>query len=246
MPLFTPIGGGGIGKATVTATTGSPTVDTSSRAGKTIYKFTGSGSITVGTPGFAEILVVGGGGRGGASTGNNSNTAGGGAGGVLYKAQAFLPQGSLTVTVGASQNSSSVADYYGAAGGMGASGNAYTGAFPGASGGSGGGGLHGGAGGAGTPGQGNAGSSDYRGGGGGAGAAGSGEVGGIGIQNSITGTSIYYGGGGSHNTTSVLGGGGGSRQNGTANTGGGGGGRMGESDQGQTLGGSGVIIVVIG
>ncbi len=54
----------GIGKATVTATTGSPTVDTSSRAGKTIYKFTASGSITIGTAGTAEILVVGGGGSG--------------------------------------------------------------------------------------------------------------------------------------------------------------------------------------
>ena len=45
-PLFSPVSAGGIGKATVTGTTGSPTVDTSSRSGKTIYKFTGSGSIT--------------------------------------------------------------------------------------------------------------------------------------------------------------------------------------------------------
>jgi hypothetical protein len=92
MPLFTPIGGGGIGKATVTATTGSPTVDTSSRAGKTIYKFTGSGSITVGTAGTCEILVIGGGGGGA--------RGGGGAGGFSYNASALLPSGTLTVTVG--------------------------------------------------------------------------------------------------------------------------------------------------
>lgn len=53
--------GGGIPKASnVTATAGAPTVDTSSRPGKTIYKFTGSGSITIGNAGTAEVLVVGG------------------------------------------------------------------------------------------------------------------------------------------------------------------------------------------
>ena len=62
MPFFSPVSAGGIGKATVTGTTGSPTVDSSTRAGKTIYKFTGSGSITIGTAGTAELLVVGGGG----------------------------------------------------------------------------------------------------------------------------------------------------------------------------------------
>jgi hypothetical protein len=65
-PLLTsfPFGGGGIGKATVTATTGSPTIDTTSRPGKTIYKFLSSGSITIGTAGTCEVLVVGGGGSG--------------------------------------------------------------------------------------------------------------------------------------------------------------------------------------
>jgi hypothetical protein len=53
-----------IGKATVTASTGSPTIDSATRAGKTIYKFTGSGTITVGAAGYAEILVIGGGGAG--------------------------------------------------------------------------------------------------------------------------------------------------------------------------------------
>ena len=48
-------------QATVTSTTGSPTTDTTSRPGKTIYKFTGSGSITIGTAGIVELLVIGGG-----------------------------------------------------------------------------------------------------------------------------------------------------------------------------------------
>ena len=47
MPFFNPVSAGGVPKATVTGTTGSPNVDTTSRPGKTIYKFTGSGSITI-------------------------------------------------------------------------------------------------------------------------------------------------------------------------------------------------------
>ena len=91
MPLFSPVSLGGIGKATVTGTTGSPTVDSASRAGKTIYKFTGSGSITVGTAGSCEVLVVGGGGGGGGwggggfdgggFTGGGGDFGGGGASG---------------------------------------------------------------------------------------------------------------------------------------------------------------------
>ena len=87
-----PFSGGGIGKASVTSTTGSPTVDTTSRSGKTIYKFTGSGSITIGTSGTAEVLVVGGGG------GSRPNGGGGsGAGGYLYRASYFIPAGTYTV-----------------------------------------------------------------------------------------------------------------------------------------------------
>ena len=80
MPLFGPVSAGGIPKATVTATTGSPTIDTSSRPGKTIYKFTGSGSITIGTAGTCEVLVVGGGGAGVEAT-SNDNSKGASAGG---------------------------------------------------------------------------------------------------------------------------------------------------------------------
>ena len=48
MPTFGVVSAGGVPKATVSGTTGSPTVDSSTRAGKTIYKFTGSGSVKIG------------------------------------------------------------------------------------------------------------------------------------------------------------------------------------------------------
>ena len=57
MPFFSPVSAGGIGKATYTATTGSPTIDTSSRSGKTIINFTGSGSITVAVGGCEQGLA---------------------------------------------------------------------------------------------------------------------------------------------------------------------------------------------
>ena len=103
MPLFTPIGGGGgVPKATVTATTGSPSVDTSSRAGKTIYRFTGSGTITIGTEGIVEALLVAGGGSGGGnSAAFGTSGGGGGAGGHLYIEKLFLGAATYTVTVGA-------------------------------------------------------------------------------------------------------------------------------------------------
>ena len=84
MPFFSPVSAGGIPKATYTATTGSPTIDTSSRAGKTIIKYTGSGSITIGTAGTCELLVIGGGGGGAFIQGQSSGTATGGTGGSGY------------------------------------------------------------------------------------------------------------------------------------------------------------------
>ena len=85
--------------ATVTGTTGSPTIDSSTRAGKTIYKFTGSGSITVGTAGYAEVLCVAGG--GGGAGGGGAGGGGAGAGGYQYTTTQLLNAGTLTVTVGA-------------------------------------------------------------------------------------------------------------------------------------------------
>jgi hypothetical protein len=234
-PTFSLVGGG-IGKATVTASTGSPTIDTSSRAGKTIYKFTGSGSITVGSAGTAEILVCGGGGAGAGGAG--------GAGGYVYDTAAILPSGTLTVIIG----SGGVADnYFGAtpgtasrignfvAPGGGRGGNNQTSLIdgaPGGSGGSGGGGYANGyAGGAGVSGLGNNGATgitSYSAGGGGAGGAGSGQTGGAGLANSITGTSVTYCRGGSTTTTAAS----------TANSGNGG--------NSTVSGPTGFVVVVIG
>jgi hypothetical protein len=272
MPLFSPVSAGGVPKATVTATTGSPSVDTSSRAGKTIYNFTGSGSITVGTAGTCEIMVLGGGGTGGGGSGTGGG--GGGAGGLLYDTNAYLPSGTLTVFVGAggvttsrpgvNGNSSRLGSYYGVGGGCG-QGN---GAQRGNNGGSGGGraDMYGQGPGTGTSGQGNNGGSStgQAGGGGGAGSAGTAGTGGVGgnggngLAISITGSSITYagGGGGSHG-----GGGGGAAGSGggtagvntgrsaaaAANSGGGSGGvfNVNYTDY-PGNGGSGRVIVVIG
>jgi hypothetical protein len=103
MPYFSPVstGGGEIPKGAITSTTGSPTVDTSSRSGKTIYKFTGSGSITVGTGGTFEVLLVGGGGAGGYTYCQYDGArSGGGGGGVVYNPAQYIAAGTYTVTVG--------------------------------------------------------------------------------------------------------------------------------------------------
>lgn len=252
MPLFSPVSAGGIGKATVTATTGSPTVDTVSRAGKTIYKFTGSGSITIGTAGTAEVLVVGGGGAAGGG-------GGGGAGGYLYNASAILPSGTLTVTVGAggvktinyfNQNGNPSAIGYisalgGGSGGVNYSSGTQTVGAPGGSGGGGGDNSSSvsAAGGAGQLSQGNSGGAGTNyaagngsGGGGGSGGAGgnastnTGGTGGAGTANSITGTSVTYAaGGGGYPIANAAG---------AANTGNG--------ATSNNTGGSGIVIVVIG
>ena len=103
-PLLTsfPFAAGGLPKATVTSTTGSPTIDTTSRPGKTIYKFTGSGTITIGTAGVCEILCVGSGSAGSGGNAAGEWGGGGGAGQVLSTGTTgFLSTGSNTVTVGA-------------------------------------------------------------------------------------------------------------------------------------------------
>jgi hypothetical protein len=145
------VGVGGVGTANFTDTaTGTYT------SGGIDYKyltFNSSGTITIDTAGLADILVVGGGGGGGSTAGG-----GGGAGGHLYATGAYLPVGTLTVTVGAGgaggivsglytpgQNGSPsrIDDYWGVGGGAGAgnlggaAGNDY--GFIGGSGGAGGG-----------------------------------------------------------------------------------------------------------
>jgi len=240
-------GSAGTPKATVTATTGSPTIDTTSRPGKTIYKYTGSGTITVGVGGTCEYLVIGGGCNGG--------------GGLVYNTTAVIPSGTLTVTVGAGSvggataggatggNPSTLGQVIGLPGGVAdfsSSSGTYT-----VAGGTGGGsrlastsnppllsGVQGFSGGQGFTGMG----SPALGGGGGAGGVGGnapsltvGGTGGAGAANSITGSSVTYSaGGGGFGSTTV----GSPTGAGAANTGNGGG--------GTNAGGSGFVVIVIG
>ena len=61
--------------------------------------YTASGTLTVTRAGLCDLLVIGGGGGGGSSA--SGNGSGGGAGGYLEVTDAYLPAGTLTVTVGA-------------------------------------------------------------------------------------------------------------------------------------------------
>lgn len=254
-PLLTgfPFAAGGAAKATVTATTGSPTIDTTSRPGKTIYKYTGSGTITIGVAGSCEYMVIGGG-------------AVNGAGGLIYNTSAVLPAGTLTVTIGAgigfpgttnggTGNPSRLGDVVALAGGFADANFSGTVAFSGGSAGgsrvtattrsallSGAQGNNGGQGTTGSMGP------SMTGGGGGAGAVGgnspngtSGGNGGAGSANSITGSSVTYaaGAGGYGSTTPGT-----PTGNGAANTGNGGS-QTGDSSSTNT-GGSGFVVVVIG
>ena len=65
-----------------------------------VYTFTGSGSITLAAPGFADVLIVGGGGGAGLWSAGNAG-GGGGGGGMLVASSTFLPVGSSTIVVGA-------------------------------------------------------------------------------------------------------------------------------------------------
>lgn len=247
-------GSAGTPKATVTGTTGSPTVDTSSRPGKTIYKFTGSGSITVGVAGTCEYLVIGGG-------------AVNGAGGLIYNTSAVLPAGTLTVTIGAGAsypnvantgigNPSRLGDVVALAGGF-TDINTQGGNIVTAGGSSGGSrvtatnraaalsGAQGNNGGAGTTGMMGA---PATGGGGGAGAVGGnsastaiGGNGGAGAANSITGSSVTYAAGAGGWGSSTIGT---PNSSGAANTGNGGS-ITGDSSS-TNSGGSGFVVVVIG
>ena len=235
--------------------------------------FTASGTLTVTTAGFADVVVVGGGG----GTQNNSGSegsGGGGAGGVLNMTSVYLKTGTLTVTVGAggaglkNGNASRIGDYFGIGGGIG-------GAFssPGfaGNGGSGGGGSSLG-GGSGTLGQGfdgGLGSGNYvqgMGGGGGSSAVGAaapstaiGGDGGAGTNITIAGTTptgayvagnyaVGGGGGGFGPTTagaaSFGGGAGSTTATGTNGTANtGGGGGGGFNTLTRAQGGSGIVIV---
>ena len=257
---------GGVGNAAISDT------PTGSYTGYQYWTFTASGTLTVTTAGFADVLVVGGGGAGGSGYGG-----GGGAGGMLYATNVYLSAATHTVVVGGGGASvtknrgyngvtSRLGSFYGVGGGGGGGsyqgGSADSGSSPGTNGGSGGGrGAYSGNVGAGTSGQGNDGGGP-QGGGGGANAVGSngsgsnvGGNGGAGSANSITGSSVTYGGGGggagdgSAGSGGAGGGGGGSVSGtgtaGSVNTGGGGGahGVLASTAVASGAGGSGIVIV---
>jgi hypothetical protein len=236
------------------------------------YKtFTASGTLTVTTAGFADVVACGGGGSAAAAVGN-----GGGAGGVLT-GTIYLPAGSYTVTIGAggaasAQGRGTPSGLFGTnlsiIGLAGGSGNTTPAADK--SGGSGAGGTYAASpytAGLGQLGQGNnggVGTSGAGGGGGGAAAVGAAAVGGAGgaggngTTTTIAGTTpsgayvagsyaLGGGGGGSGSSTDANGGSGGggngSFNNGTAGAANTGGGGGGAYNSGAGAGGSGILIV---
>jgi len=82
----------GSAPAVISSTTGSPTITTDGTA--TIYKFTGDGTLVVGTAGIATVLTVGSGGGGGRG-------GGGGGGGSVLKNIVNLTAQTYTVKVAA-------------------------------------------------------------------------------------------------------------------------------------------------
>lgn len=211
-------------------------------------------------PANVEVLVVAGGGGGGSRHGG-----GGGGGGFITAPALELVTGSYPVVVGAGgtgtasgaipvQDTATSGGNSSLLGLVAVGGGAGRGSVSGVSGGSGGGGgaISGNVGGSGTSGQGNTGGAGIfstqfmGGGGGGAGGVGLNAVfpsnpqpaGGVGLANSITGTSLTYssgGRGGNYNLQTVA-------APGAVNTGNGGGGAGGEVNGGGT-GGSGVVII---
>lgn len=226
--------GGGLPKATVSATTGSPTITSVTQNGTayTVYGWTGSGSITFSQPGVIDAFVQAGGGGAG-------NRSGAGAGGAFIGKIAVATGTTYTVTVGGgggrttNGSNSSIGSLVTVLGG----GYGSDVSSAGGSGGSGGGGDA--TAGTGTGWQGTNGSGQTGGGGGGGySTPASGGAGGAGgtirwetATNTVT--ARYFGGGGSGQGGSPAGGfgGGGAGSgtaaaggNGVANTGGGGGG----------------------
>ena len=171
------------------------------------FKYIGystSGTLTVTTAGFADLLVMGAGGSSGQVGASQRGSAGGG-GGFLLLTQVYLPAGTLTVKVGAAGakglqgNGSRLGDYYALGGGAG-TGDYYGATLSGGqNGGSGGGGLLAGAqtaGGAGMDGQGFA---------GGTGASGASGGGGGGSAVGANGSANTGGAGGAGGSTTIFG-----------------------------------------
>lgn len=252
-------------KATVSGTTGSPTVDTTSVPGKTLYKFTGAGSITFATSGYVRALVCGAGGGGGtANSVVTSSGAGGGGGGQVSDANVYVTAGiAYSIVIGSggtapapsnplTNSSNGSASYFGpimsVGGGAGGHANSGAGLLPTGGNRGGEGGVGSGTGAEGGDGTNGAGASQ---------SSGNGGNGGTGVTSDITGTSIVYGAGGgggagsggSTGGTSGSGGNGGNKGSGgtagTANRGGGGGGAGYGANSGGS-GGSGYVVLAVG
>jgi len=211
-------GANNLTSANVSATTGSPTITsyTLSGIGYTIYKYTGSGSITFNKTGLYEVLILAGGGGGGYGFAGAAYQGPGGAGGLIF-IQAMAVPGTYGCGVGGGGSAGNSGS-----GGPGTQGNdSYFHSYRAIGGGYGGStnpnntGSNGGSGGAGwwassgnydgtaytgIPHQGNgalntsAGQSN----GGGSGGAGTPSAAGPGTSIDMSGTSVVYGRGGSH------------------------------------------------
>ena len=255
---------GGSAPAVISSTTGSPTITTDGTA--TIYKFTGDGTLVVGTAGIATLLVVGPGGGGG-----DGGNGGGGGGGAVVPLTASLDATTYTIKVGAGAAAadpgtigtiSRIAMINAIGGGGGGGGSVSRDGLIGSSTGGGSGPNNSQAARYGDLGfAGGNGASSVGGGGGGASAVGangvastSGGVGGAGISSSITGSAVTYGGGGGGGAFIGTGGNGtdgggnggtgaGNATAGAANRGGGGGG---DGSGAAGAGGSGAVIVRVG
>jgi len=235
-----------------------------------IHTFLSSGTFTPAKNLTCDYLVVAGGGGGGGVAGDASS--GGGAGGLRSSVSPTGGGGSAESTLSVTNQAYSITVGAGGTGGVGnAAGTSGTnsifstvtstgggfGSYSGNTGGNGGSG--GGGSGTGTANQGYAAGSG-NGGGGGAGGAGATTAfngtnkGGVGVNNSITGTSVSYAGGGNpgggRGNTAFGGGEGESGLNannatsGTVNTGGGGGGRWSDpTSRTGGAGGSGIVII---
>jgi hypothetical protein len=166
------------------------------------YKtFTASGTLTVTTAGFADLVIQGGGGRGGLGVANGAG-GGGGAGGFANLSQVYLPAGTLTVTVGGASGPSRICPFVSPQGGQGGDGQtvgsrAATGG--GSGGGGGGGGLGGGTGGTALVSFGFDGGTTV---GGTGGASGGGGAGAVGVASN---TSVNGGAGGAGSSTTIAG-----------------------------------------
>lgn len=92
--------GGGVPKAAVSSSTASSTeAVTVGSDSATVYKFTGTGSITFASEGIVDVLCIGPGGCGGSSGGGAAGA--GGAGGYVTKLSLYVDEGTENVIIGA-------------------------------------------------------------------------------------------------------------------------------------------------